>query len=381
MRCSQDALATKYSASAPLIEKPKWSSPLLTTHSPTTRSPGLRVVDAAPDLGDLARPLVARDDRVRDGDDVAALVELEVRVADADVARAHEHLVRGDRRARRRRGPRRVCGCSNTSAFIRVASSLVDQHLDLVRRCPMRAEAKASGASSSVHAARDDALDGQVACGDLRRDPVEVVDPVAPGADDREVVERPEHRLDRRLADEQARLRERAPPAERADGRRRSRSGARSTRSPRRRRARRSARAGTPGRRRPSGRAPSRPRAPRRAPGAPGSAPRRRPWRRRPSARRARRARRSARRPSRAPGRRGRRRRARRRTRRPPSARSARPAGASRPPGAGRSGTRRRSRARPSRPRRGRARRRPSSRTGAAARAGSRRSGRSRRAA
>ena len=48
MRCSQDALATKYSASAPLIEKPKWSSPLLTTHSPTTRSPARSVVTPLP---------------------------------------------------------------------------------------------------------------------------------------------------------------------------------------------------------------------------------------------------------------------------------------------------------------------------------------------
>ena len=48
MRCSHDALATKYSALAPLIEKPKWSSPLLTTHSPTTRSPALSVVTPLP---------------------------------------------------------------------------------------------------------------------------------------------------------------------------------------------------------------------------------------------------------------------------------------------------------------------------------------------
>src|SRR5207253_147681 len=59
---------------------------------------GTQSRDAAAHLGYLARPLVARDDRIRDGNDVAALVELEVRVADADVARAHEHLVRRDRR-------------------------------------------------------------------------------------------------------------------------------------------------------------------------------------------------------------------------------------------------------------------------------------------
>ena len=48
MRCSHDAFATKYSASAPPIEKPKWSSPLLTTHSPTTRSPCRSPSTAAP---------------------------------------------------------------------------------------------------------------------------------------------------------------------------------------------------------------------------------------------------------------------------------------------------------------------------------------------
>ncbi len=53
--------------------------------------------DGAPHLGDLAGPLVTRDDRIRDRDDVPALVELEVRMADADVAGADEHLVRRDR--------------------------------------------------------------------------------------------------------------------------------------------------------------------------------------------------------------------------------------------------------------------------------------------
>ena len=40
--CSHSARATKYSAAAPEIEKPKWSRPPgPTTHSPTTGSPGL----------------------------------------------------------------------------------------------------------------------------------------------------------------------------------------------------------------------------------------------------------------------------------------------------------------------------------------------------
>src|SRR5207344_2635340 len=59
---------------------------------------GTKGGDGAANLGDLARPLVARNDRIGDRDDVAALVELEVRMADADVPRAHEYLVRRDRR-------------------------------------------------------------------------------------------------------------------------------------------------------------------------------------------------------------------------------------------------------------------------------------------
>ena len=59
IRWSQDALATKYSASAPLIENPKWSSPLLTTHSPTTRSPGRRVVTTEAKLEDGEARLLA----------------------------------------------------------------------------------------------------------------------------------------------------------------------------------------------------------------------------------------------------------------------------------------------------------------------------------
>src|SRR3977135_3380358 len=75
------------------------------------------------------------------------------------------------------------CGSSNTSAFIPVHSSLVDQHLDLVR--PARCErGKGAGRVVERDTARDDALDRKVAGGDLRGDPVEVVHPVAPGADD-----------------------------------------------------------------------------------------------------------------------------------------------------------------------------------------------------
>src|SRR5262245_35286559 len=105
-------------------------------------------------------------------------------------------------------------GSSNTSAFMPDPLSLVDQNLDLV--CCSGGEPRESvGCVVQRDAAGHDALDGQAPGADLRRDPVEVVDPVAPRPNNGEVVERPEHRLDGRLADEQPRLRERAAPAER----------------------------------------------------------------------------------------------------------------------------------------------------------------------
>src|SRR3954454_25095844 len=111
-----------------------------------------------------------------------------------------------------------LCGSSNTSAFIRAHSSLVDQHLDLV--CLARREPR-EGVRRLVEraTARDDALDRKVARGDLSCDPLEVVDPVAPRANDGEVVEGPQHRLDRRLADEQPGLCKRAAPAQGANAR------------------------------------------------------------------------------------------------------------------------------------------------------------------
>jgi hypothetical protein len=59
---------------------------------------GLEVGDVAADLDDLPGPLVARDDRVVERDDVTPFEQLEVRVADADRPRGHEHLVRLDGR-------------------------------------------------------------------------------------------------------------------------------------------------------------------------------------------------------------------------------------------------------------------------------------------
>jgi hypothetical protein len=57
---------------------------------------GFQALDGGPHLDHLAAPLVARHDRVGDRDDVAPLVELEVRVADTDGVRADEHLVGAD---------------------------------------------------------------------------------------------------------------------------------------------------------------------------------------------------------------------------------------------------------------------------------------------
>src|SRR5580765_6883467 len=96
-------------------------------------------------------------------------------------------------------------GSSNTSAFIAAPPSLLDKALDLVRRAGREARERV-GRIVQPDLARDHPLDRKVPGADLRCDPVEVVDPVAPGADDREVVQGPEHRLDRRLADEQAGL-------------------------------------------------------------------------------------------------------------------------------------------------------------------------------
>src|SRR5438132_14368231 len=83
-----------------------------------------------------------------------------------------------------------VRGSSNTSAFIPDPSSLIDHDLDLV--CRARREPR-EGVRRTVQGdpARDDAFDGEAACCNLRRDPVEVIHPVAPGADDGEIVERP----------------------------------------------------------------------------------------------------------------------------------------------------------------------------------------------
>src|SRR5580658_6793239 len=59
---------------------------------------GLEAADCPAGLDYLARPFVARDYRIVNRDDVLAAIELVVRMADADRAHAHEHLIRCDRR-------------------------------------------------------------------------------------------------------------------------------------------------------------------------------------------------------------------------------------------------------------------------------------------
>src|SRR5690348_5982220 len=97
-------------------------------------------------------------------------------------------------------------GSSKTSAFTGSPYSLSDEDLDFVRGARRKALERI-GCVVERDGARDHPLDRKASGRDLSRDPVEVVDPVAPRADDREVVERPKHRLDRCLPDEQACLR------------------------------------------------------------------------------------------------------------------------------------------------------------------------------
>src|SRR5207253_10837253 len=98
-------------------------------------------------------------------------------------------------------------GSSKISAFMPAPSSLIDQNLDFIRR-PRGQPREGVRRTVQGDATRDDAFDGKTARRYLRRDPVEVVHPVAPGTDDREIVERPEIRLDVCLPDEKAGLRE-----------------------------------------------------------------------------------------------------------------------------------------------------------------------------
>src|SRR5438093_779476 len=81
-----------------------------------------------------------------------------------------------------------VRGSSNTSAFMPAPFSLLNENFDLVRR--PRSEPR-EGVRRPVQGdlARDDAFDREAARRNLRCNPVEVVHPVAPGADDREIVE------------------------------------------------------------------------------------------------------------------------------------------------------------------------------------------------
>jgi hypothetical protein len=59
---------------------------------------GLEVGHVLAHLDHLPGPLVARDDRVVEGDDVAPFEQLEVGVADAHRPQRHQHLVGADPR-------------------------------------------------------------------------------------------------------------------------------------------------------------------------------------------------------------------------------------------------------------------------------------------
>src|SRR5581483_12442735 len=98
--------------------------------------------------------------RVRDRDDVAALVQLEVGVADADVARADEHLVRGDRRGLQVTNNRTTWFFEHERFHV-TPSSLFDQHLDLVRRARDELR-KCIRRRVELYAACDDSLDRQI---------------------------------------------------------------------------------------------------------------------------------------------------------------------------------------------------------------------------
>src|ERR1044071_6598417 len=79
------------------------------------------------------------------------------------------------------------CGSSKTSAFMS-RSSQVDEHLDFVggARCQPLKDVRGV---VECDRARDHTVDGKVTCGDLGRDAIEVVHPVAPGADNCQVVQ------------------------------------------------------------------------------------------------------------------------------------------------------------------------------------------------
>src|SRR5206468_2847982 len=97
-------------------------------------------------------------------------------------------------------------GSSKTSAFIRMlASSLVDQDLDLIGS-PRRESFERVGRLIEFDVTGYDTLHREIPRGNLRCHPVEVVDPVTPGPDDRQVVQRPKHGLNRRLFHKQAGL-------------------------------------------------------------------------------------------------------------------------------------------------------------------------------
>ena len=97
-----------------------------------------------------------------------------------------------------------------------LASSLVDQNLDLIGG-PRREPFERLGRIIELDVTRYDTLDREIPCGNLSCHPVEVVDPVTPGPDDRQIVQRPKHGLNQGLSHEQAGLGKGPTLSERVD--------------------------------------------------------------------------------------------------------------------------------------------------------------------
>ena len=214
--CSHSPRAFISSASAPSIEKPKWSRPPgPTTHSPTTVSPGLSPRTAAPTSSTSPHHSCPGMIGYETG--------MMYRPSKSSKSEWQMPTARGWMRTSS--GP--ICG-SATSLIGRLVRGFEDERfhsssksrVDGVEAVDMRTfmslatpEASCSKAVSTLVDRRspgDDALDGQPARGDLRGDAGPVVDAVAPGADDRQVVERQQHQLDLGGRDVQADLHDRA---------------------------------------------------------------------------------------------------------------------------------------------------------------------------
>src|SRR5262249_6193289 len=109
-----------------------------------------------------------------------------------------------------------LCGAWKMRAFMALLGSRRDQHLHLLRHAggePLEGRLGLGHAETTGN----DALHGEPSRRDLRGDARPVVDAVAPAADDLEVVERPEHRVDLAALDMQPDLDDGAATLDRLD--------------------------------------------------------------------------------------------------------------------------------------------------------------------